>query len=250
MSRGGADGTPVVRIAMWSGPRNISTALLRAWENRPDTVVVDEPFYAYYLTRVPVDHPGRDEVIAHHETDWRRVVAELLADLPSGRTIFYQKHMAHHLLPEIDRGWLERVTNVFLVRDPREMIVSLARKMGPPTLRDTGLPQQLEIFRAERARTGRTPPVIDAADVLRDPRRALGALCEALGVPFLDAMLSWPPGRRSTDGIWAKYWYDAVERSTGFEPYVPGDRRVPPELRPLADECMAYYDELREERLR
>jgi hypothetical protein len=239
-----------LRIAMWSGPRNISTALMRSWGNRPDTSVCDEPLYAHYLLRTGVAHPGAEEVIRHHETDWRKVVAELTGAVPDGRAISYQKHMAHHLLSEIDRGWLDRVTNAFLIRDPREVLTSLVRVLPRPSLADTGLPQQVEIFRWVRDRTGAVPPVVDARDVLEDPRGTLGRLCEALGVAFLEAMLSWPPGRRPTDGIWAKHWYDAVERSTTFGPYVPKPDPVPDHLAGLYEECVALYESLHRHRLR
>ena len=238
------------RIAMWSGPRNISTAMLRAWENRDDTWVVDEPLYAHYLTQVAVAHPGVEEVIAHHETDWHAVVAALTGPIPHGRAIYYQKQMAHHWLPHLRGDWVLALTNAFLIRHPAEMLPSLRAKMGLPTLSDTGLPQQVEIFRFVRDRTGTTPPVLDAEDVLLDPRTALNGFCEAVGVPFSERMLAWPAGRRETDGIWAKHWYEAVERSTGFEPYRPRDRMVSPELEPLLAECMPYYEELRQHRPR
>jgi hypothetical protein len=241
--------TAPLRVAMWSGPRNISTAMMRAWENRPDTWVVDEPLYGHYLTQVDVPHPGRDEVVRHHETDWRKAVAALTGPVPEGRAIFYQKHMTHHLLPNMDREWLGRVTNCFLIRHPAEMLASLDAKMGQPEIRDTGLPQQAEIFRWIRARTTEVPPVLDAVDVLSDPRRMLTLLCERLDVEFSEKMLQWPAGPRATDGVWAKHWYDAVERSTGFEPYRPRPRRVPPALQPLLEACMPAYEELWELRI-
>ena len=241
---------PPTRIAMWSGPRNISTAMLRAWENRVDTWVVDEPLYAHYLTRVRVTHPGVEEVMAHHETDWQAVVAALTGPIPHDRAIRYQKQMAHHWLPHLRGDWVLSLTNAFLIRHPAEMLPSLHAKMGLPTLSDTGLPQQVEIFRFVRARTGRTPPVLDAEDVLLDPRVSLSGFCEEVGVPFSERMLAWPPGRRPTDGVWAKHWYEAVERSTGFEPYRPRDREVSPELEPLLAKCMPYYEELRQHRSR
>jgi hypothetical protein len=237
------------RIAMWSGPRNISTAMLRSWENRPDTWVVDEPLYAHYLTQVTVGHPGVEEVIARHDTDWRRVVAGLVGPVPEGRAIYYQKHMAHHWLPHLRGDWVMQLSNAFLIRHPAEMLTSLAARMGLPSLRDTGLAQQLEIFGFVRKGTGTTPPVLDAEDVLRDPRGVLERLCVAVGVPFSERMLSWPPGGRTTDGIWAKYWYDAVERSTGFEPWQPKPRTVAPELAPLLAECLPYYEDLYRHRL-
>jgi hypothetical protein len=239
----------VRRIAMWSGPRNISTALMRAWGNRPDTAVCDEPLYAHYLLRTGVPHPGADEVIRSQETDWRKAVAALTGDAPGGKPVFYQKHMAHHLLPEIDRGWLDRVSNAFLIREPREVVASFTRVAGEPRLTDTGLPQQLEIFNLVRSRTGRTPPVVDARDVLQDPPRLLRLLCAALDVPFTEAMLSWPPGPRETDGVWAKYWYDAVLKSTTFQPYRPRNDPVPAHLAGLLVEAEAIYRHLYEHRL-
>jgi hypothetical protein len=238
------------RIAMWSGPRNISTALMRAWENRADAWVVDEPLYAHYLTHVSVAHPGVAEVIAHHDSDWQRVVAGLIGPVPQGRRVYYQKHMAHHWLPHLRGEWVFALTNAFLIRHPAEMLSSLAAKMGLPVLRDTGLPQQVEIFREVQRRTGVTPPVLDTEDVLQDPRAVLVAFCDRVGVDFDERMLHWPAGRRATDGVWAKHWYDAVERSTGFEPYAPRPRQVGPELEPLLAECLPYYDELAAHRLR
>jgi hypothetical protein len=234
-----------IRLGMWSGPRNISTALMRAWENRPDAWVVDEPLYAHYLTQVRVAHPGVAEVIASQENDWRTVVQGLTVDpIPHGRQIYYQKHMAHHWLPHLRGDWVLRLTNAFLIRHPAEMLPSLAAKMGLPTLGDTGLPQQVEILRFVREHSGAAPLVFDSEDILRDPRGALTRLCAAIGVAFSEAMLHWPAGRRATDGVWAKYWYDAVERSTGFEPWVARPRTVAAELQPLLAECMPYYEEL------
>ncbi len=239
-----------LRIAMWSGPRNISTAMMRSWGNRGDTFVCDEPLYAHYLLKTGLDHPGRDEVIAHHETDWRRVTRWLTGPVPEGKAVFYQKHMAHHLLPEVGRDWLADVIHTFLIRDPREMLTSLLKRLPNPTLEDTGMAQQVEIVRFVQDRTGETPPIVDAKDVLDDPRGMLTRLCEAVGVDFSEAMLSWPPGRRETDGIWAKHWYDAVERSTGFAPYKPKGEAVPPRFASLLTECERLYGVLYQQRLR
>jgi hypothetical protein len=251
-----ANPNDIKRIAMWSGPRNISTAMMRAWGNRADTVVSDEPLYAHYLLKTGLLHPGAHEVIAQHETDWRKVVERLTGPLPrreqatgQSPTIWYQKHMAHHLLPEIGRGWLDQLTHAFLIRDPREMLTSLLKNIPNPTLRDTGLPQQVEIFGHVRACVG-TPPVIDARDVLERPRHMLTRLCQALDVPFTDAMLHWPAGRRDTDGVWAEHWYANVERSTTFEPHIPRREDVPSGLQPLLRECMQYYRQLHDSRLR
>jgi hypothetical protein len=238
-----------MRIAMWSGPRNISTAMMRSFGNRPDTFVCDEPLYAHYLKVTGIRHPGADEVIAHHETDWRTVVRWLTGPHPSGATVFYQKHMAHHLLPEIDRAWLGELTNCFLIRDPRAMVLSLTKKYEQATLAQTGLPQQVEIFEMVSREQAVAPAVIDARDVLEDPRRILGGLCDHLGIAFTDRMLHWPAGPRKTDGIWARHWYDAVEQSTGFKPYKPKDEPVPEALEPLCEACMPYYEKLHAERI-
>lgn len=236
---------------MWSGPRNVSTAFMRSWENRPDTIVVDEPFYAHYLHATGVDHPGRDEVLAHHQTDWRRVVESLLAPLPPGVRILYQKQMSHHLLPHMGRDWLGAVTHAFLIRDPAPMLASLEMKLGDFDLEATGLPQQVEIFERVRRTTGCVPPVVDSADLLAAPERILRALCAALGIPFSERMLSWPPGGRTTDGIWAKYWYERVERSTGFEPAEAGERpTLAGRLKEIEAQCRPLYETLHAHRLR
>ena len=239
-----------LRIAMWSGPRNISTAMMRSWGNRPDTFVWDEPFYPYYLQATGREDPLRDEVIAQGETDWRKVIAQLTGDVPGGKRIFYQKQMTHHLLPEIDRGWLNAVTNCFLIRDPAEVIVSYLKKKSDPTLEDLGFVQQAEIFDWVRELTGTIPPVIDAHDVLENPERTLRLLCGAIGVDFTEAMLSWAPGLRETDGIWAKHWYSEVETSTGFrKPSTRTVASVPARLKEIHDRSRKCYERLHQHRL-
>lgn len=238
-----------VRLAMWSGPRNISTAMMRSFGSRADTNVVDEPLYAHYLLTHGLDHPGREEIIARAETDWRRVVAGLTGPAPDGRAVSYQKHMAHHLLPHIDRTWIASLTNCFLIRDPGEVIASFVKVVRAPEPEDLGYPQQVELFDAERARTGRVPPVVDARDVLLDPRRTLTMLCERVGIAFDEAMLSWPPGPRETDGVWAPHWYGAVYRSTGFAPYSPRDASIPSELAGVHEACRRLYDRLAAHRI-
>jgi hypothetical protein len=243
-----------IRVAMWSGPRNISTAMMRAWGNRPDTSVVDEPFYAFYLNATGKKHPGADEVIAVGETDWRKVVAQLTGPIPESRHkrpshVFYQKQMTHHLLPEVDREWLGAVTNCFLIRDPREVIASYLKKRENPALEDLGFVQQAEIFDFVRERTNAIPPIVDAKDVLENPERILRLLCEAVGIEFSESMLSWPPGLRETDGIWANYWYGEVARSTSFQPYKRKEGIVPDRLHELYEQCREYYERLSEYRL-
>ena len=227
-----------VRLAMWSGPRNISTALMRGFANRPGTLVVDEPLYAYYLAATGLDHPARAEILASQPNRWQDVAAALTGPVPDGIALHYQKHMAHHLLPEVGREWLGKLRHAYLIRDPARVVASYARVRGAPTLADLGYAQQVEIFRAHGG------PVVDAADVLRDPAGVLDRLCAALGIPFDPAMLHWPPGRRDTDGVWAPHWYAAVERSTGFAPPDTSPVEVPAGLRPLVDAARPYYDEL------
>ncbi len=237
---------PATRIAMWSGPRTVSTALMRSWENRPDTVVADEPLYAFYLDRTGLDHPGRAEVIASQPTDWRVVLAGLADPLPAGAAIGYAKHMTHHLLPEVDRAALAPFRHAHLIRDPRELLASYARVRAEPTLDDLGLRQQAEIFEAFGG------PVVDSRALLADPPGVLAALCEALGVPFDARMLAWPPGPRDSDGVWAPYWYDSVRSSAGFvpkTPHQPPAAPLPARLEPLADQCQPYFDRLHRYRL-
>jgi hypothetical protein len=239
-----------LRVAMWSGPRNISTAMMRSWGNRDDTVVIDEPLYAPFLAVTGKPHPGKEETIAAGETDWRKVVDDLTGPIPGNKRVFFQKHMTHHLLPEMDRQWLKQLTNCFLIRHPREVLASYTKVIEAPTLEDLGFGQQTEIFTFVREQMGRVPPVIDAADVLRDPRRVLGRLCEAVGIAFQESMLSWPPGARDTDGVWAKHWYAEVEKSTGFRPYQPKHIELPLHLQSLCDQCQPHYDLLFAQRLR
>ena len=234
-----------IRIAMWSGPRNISTAMMRAFENRPDTAVVDEPFYAAFLAGTGLDHPMREEVLASQPTDWAEVARAMTGPVPDGRPVFYQKHMTHHMLPGFGLDWTAACTNAFLIRDPERVLASYVKKRDRPTLADIGVERQAELFECESDRLGRAPPVVEGVDVLADPRGALGRLCGALGIPFSEAMLAWPAGRRDSDGVWAPAWYDAVERSTGFEPPRETERPVlDAELQEIADRARPYYERL------
>ena len=238
-----------VRIAMWSGPRNISTALMRSWGNRPDTMVIDEPFYALYLQRTGKHHPGWTEIVSQTQTDVDKIIESLLASLPADKTVFYKKQMAHHLWPGIDRTWLNAVTNCFLIRDPADVITSYLRKNPEPTIEDLGFIQQAELFDLVRCTIGAVPPIIDASDVLQNPRRTLHLLCRAVGVEFDTAMLSWPPGLRETDGIWAKYWYAEVAKSTCFQPYRSKAEAIPVRLQKIYEQCRDAYEELYKYRL-
>ena len=240
-----------VRIAMWSGPRNISTAMMRSFGNRSDTSVIDEPFYACYLAATGIDHPMREESLASQPTDWHIVVETILGPVPGGRPIFYQKHMTHHMLPEFGREWTAQCRNAFLIRAPEDVLASYTQKRDTVALDDIGFVQQREIFEHELDRLGHPPPVVDGADVLADPRGTLSTLCRTLDIPFMEQMLSWPPGRRATDGAWAPAWYDAVERSTGFsqpKPPVPFES-LRDDLKPLAVAARPHYERLRAFRL-
>lgn len=233
-----------IRIAAWSGPRNISTAMMRAWENRGDCTVSDEPLYAHYLAATDLDHPGRDEVVAAGDTDWRRVVAALGGPVPEGRPIWYQKHMAHHLLPGMDSGWVHGLTNVFLIRDPARVVASYIKSRANVTAEDIGLLQQRQLFDEVADRLGRAPPVIDAERFLRDPETNLRSLCARLGAAFSERMLHWPAGPRTSDGVWAPHWYAAVWRSTGFEAARDLPLRLDGAQQRVADTCRDAYESL------
>lgn len=232
---------PIKRINMWSGPRNVSTALMYSFAQRNDTRVVDEPLYGHYLRVSGAPHPGADEVMAHMRTDARRVIEEVILG-PCDRPTLFMKQMAHHLV-ELDRSFLAQTLNVLLIRDPLQMLPSLAQNLEQPTLRDTGLALQTELF-AELRALGQEPPVIDAKHLLLDPRGVLRALCDRLGLAFDAAMLHWEAGPRAEDGIWAKHWYHAVHRSTGFQPYTEKAAPMPAHLQPLLAECLPYYEQL------
>jgi Sulfotransferase domain len=239
-----------LRVAMWSGPRNISTAMMRAWENRGDCEVVDEPLYAHYLAHTGLDHPAREQIIATGETDWRAVAARLTGPSASRATLMYQKHMTHHLLPHIGREWLAGLTHVFLIRDPRKVLVSYIKSRATVTAADLGVLQQRELFDCVRELTGVTAPVIEAGLFLKAPEAQLRALCELLGIEFSSRMLHWPPGPRASDGIWAPHWYAQVYRSTGFEPERDSAPAVPAQFNAVIDEVMPSFEALFARRLR
>jgi Sulfotransferase domain len=240
-----------IRIAMWSGPRNISTAMMRAFGNRADCAVADEPFYAAYLAATGLIHPMREDVVASQPTDWEEVAVAMLGPVPEAKPIWYQKQMTHHMAPGFGRAWIESCANAFLIRRPEAVLASYARVRDDFTLAEIGLPTQVELFFRAGDRLGTTPPVVEGQDVLVDPEGMLGALCDALGVAFDPAMLGWPPGRRPTDGVWAPAWYDTVERSTGFAPPRPEPtfEDLPDRLKPLAEKARPLYETLAAHRL-
>jgi Sulfotransferase domain len=241
---------PPIRIAMWSGPRNISTAMMRSFGARADTAVIDEPFYAAYLAQTGLVHPMRQEVIAAQPNDWRDVVTALLGRVPGDKPVCYQKHMTHHMIPAFGREWLAQVRNAFLIRDPAAVLASYVVKRGEVTLADIGIVQQRELFDQEAERLGRAPPTVEGSDILANPARVLARLCAALGIAYTDAMLHWAAGRRDSDGVWAPSWYDAVERSTGFAP--PASRpavTLDSELQRIADAARPHYESLAKHKL-
>ncbi|MEZ0243857.1 MAG: HAD family hydrolase [Sphingomonas sp.] len=240
----------MTRIAMWSGPRNISTAMMRSFENREDTEVTDEPFYAAFLARTGDIHPMRDEVIASQPNDWREVAAAMVGE-GEGAPIWYQKQMCHHMLPEFGLDWMAACTNAFLIRPPEQVLASYLAKRTMVTLSDIGVVRQNEIFDREADRLGHAPPVIEGSDILADPRRALTALCTALGIPFSGKMLEWPAGRRASDGVWAPAWYDAVERSTGFTAptRIATVDDLPDDLKRIAEAARPYYERMAQYRI-
>ena len=239
-----------LHIAMWSGPRNLSTAMMRSFGSRADTFVSDEPFYGCFLKATGADHPMRDGTIAAMDCDWRSVMRTLAGPAPDGSPFWYQKHMWHHMAGPIGYGDFEGFTHAFLIREPERMIASYLRKRESAAFGDFGLERQAEFFEREADRLGKSPPVIDANDVLADPEGVLSRLCAALEIPWDEAMLSWGPGRRETDGPWAPHWYGAVEASTGFGPPETGAVDLPPEARRLAERCRPYYERLAAHRIR
>ncbi len=236
-----------VNLAMWSGPRNISTAMMYAFGNRPDCEAWDEPFYAFSLVHHGNDHPLRDEIIAANDSDWNRLVARCLA--ASAKPVFYQKHMTHHMLAGYDRTWIKGLTNAFLIRTPERVLVSYTKKWADVTLRDIGFVEQADIFDMVADHLGRAPAVVDAEDILDNPRHVLARLCSACGIPFDEAMLSWPAGPKPFDGNWAPHWYNAVWASTGLSKPEPKPVSLPSDLQRIADAARPYYEKMRGYRL-
>ncbi len=239
-----------MRIAMWSGPRNLSTTMMRSFARRADCAVWDEPFYAAYLAATGLDHPMRDEILAAGETDPARVAARCAGPAPGGRPVFYQKHMTQHMLPGFDRGWMDGCANVFLIRHPARVIASYAAKRENPTLADIGFVQQAELVAEAEARGAAPTIIIDAADIRDDPRAMLTRLCEAIGLAFDPAMLSWPRGPSPDDGVWGAHWYGAINDSVGFAGPEGPLPEVPDALAPVLDAALPIYERLAARRLR
>ncbi|WP_066818834.1 branched-chain amino acid aminotransferase [Frigidibacter mobilis] len=233
-----------MRIAMWSGPRNLSTAMMYAFAARGDCAVWDEPFYAAYLAATGLDHPMRDEILAAHEADPDKVAAACSGPIPQEQSLFYQKHMTVHMIPGIDRGFMRDCVNVFLIRHPARVVASYAKKREDPSLADIGFVQQAELFDEVSGWLGRAPVVVDSLDIRANPRQMLHKLCDAVDIPFTEKMLTWPAGGHPSDGVWAPHWYGAVHRSTGFgEPEGPLPD-LSPEYQALVDQALPHHERL------
>ncbi len=230
------------RICLWSGPRNISTALMYAFGQRSDTEIIDEPLYAHYLYVTGAVHPGRKEIMESMQTDGAAVIRDVILG-PCAKPVLFMKQMAHHLV-DIDRSFMQKTVNILLIRDPKEMLPSLTKVIGIPSLKDTGLKTQAELF-SELRKFGQSPPVLDARELLLAPKRVLSRLCNQLGLPFEESMLSWQSGGNSSDGVWAPHWYHNVHRSEGFTPYHPKQEPFPNMLEGVLSECLPYYEKLR-----
>ncbi len=233
---------------MWSGPRSISTALMRSFENRPDTFVADEPFYAHYLHKTGIDHPFRNEVMADGNTDWNNAADEIIGPIPEGKTIWYQKHMAQHNLPGCDVKWVEKLTNCILIRHPREVMLSYLKKYEITSISQLGYPQQIDLFKL-LTDMGDPPLILDAGDVLKNPGMTLKLLCRKLDIPFYNEMLSWPAGRRESDGIWGRHWYGSVEASTGFHLYAEKTGDLPLKYQDIYAASLESYQQLYSHRI-
>jgi len=237
------------KIAMWSGPRNISTAMMYSFENRDDCCAIDEPFYAHFLQKTGTNHPGAQKVIETYETDYLKITQHLSGDIPEDLPIWYQKQMCHHISPGSELEWIQNLTNCFLIRDPREVLLSLSKITHEVSLWATGLPQQIMLYEKVSEIESR-PPILDSRDILENPRKMLEMLCQELNIPFSELMLEWEPGSRECDGIWGEYWYESVWSSTGFSPFRARTGELNPSLESILDKAMPVYRELYSKRLR
>jgi Sulfotransferase domain len=235
-------------IAMWSGPRNISTAMMYSFGNRADCEAWDEPFYGFSLKAKGNDHPLRDEIVAAMETDWDKVVARCIT--PSAKPLLYQKHMTHHMLPGYDRRFITTLTNAFLIRAPERVLASYRQKWSDVDLAAIGFVQQAEIFDSVAQKLGYAPPVVDSEDIIENPRAVLNQLCAACGIAFDEAMLTWPKGPKACDGVWAPHWYNAAWESQGFAKTATRAITLPAALQAIADAAQPYYDRLKTHRIR
>ncbi len=231
-----------MRIAMWSGPRNLSTAMMYAFGARIDCAVWDEPYYAAYLEATGLQHPMEKEILEQGEQDPDLVAERCLGTIPDEKKVFYQKHMTQHMIPAFDRSWMKEVTNVFLLRDPARVIASYHIQRGKPTLDDIGFKQQAEIFEQVADHLGEAPAVLDSADILANPQMELRKLCAHIDLEFHPSMLRWSKGGHKDDGPWASHWYQSVWKSTGFGKVATIDPVVPEESQGLLEEALPFYE--------
>ncbi|GAB1378825.1 branched chain amino acid aminotransferase [Pararhodobacter aggregans] len=231
-----------IRIAMWSGPRNLSTALMYAFAARGDCAVTDEPFYAAYLAMTGLDHPMREAVLSSQPQD--PAVVALAGEAPDGKPIWYQKHMTQHMLEGVPRDWMGDCRHAFLIRHPARVVASYSKKREEPVLADLGFVQQAELFDRVAQAEGVAPPVIDSTALRAAPEARLKALCEALGIGWTPRMLRWEAGPKPYDGVWAPVWYHAVHASTGFEAAEGPLPELPPAYARLAEAAMPAYEAL------
>ena len=237
-------------IAMWSGPRNLSTAMMRSFENRKDTVVFDEPFYAHYLSVTELNHPGRDQILDFQSTNWDEVVEKCRNTSFQKESLCYQKHMAQHNLQGFDISWIKDVQNCILIRDPKYVIASYGKKLAIQDERHLGYIQQADIIEFLEKENGITPPIIDADDILKNPESMMKKLCKALDIIFYPSMLQWPSGARSSDGVWGVYWYEGVYDSTGFKPYTKKEINIDQKLANVYEKCKKHYDTFYNKRMK
>lgn len=238
-----------MRIAMWSGPRNLSTAMMYAFGARDDCAIWDEPYYAAYLAATGMEHPMREDILSEWEQDPDEVSRRCLGPIPDGKSVFYQKHMTQHMMPDFDQSWMADVVNIFLIRDPARVIASYHIKRESPTLEDIGFRQQAEIFQQVTEQTGEVPAVIDSADVLADPEGMLRKLCDRIGLTFQSSMLSWPKGGHKDDGPWASHWYGSVWDSTGFGKASSSPPVIPEGSMELLEQTIPFYEMMPEHKL-
>ena len=239
-----------IRIAMWSGPRNISTALMRSFENRADTTVMDEPFYGYYLKTTKFDHPMKEQVLASQNINWDNVVDLCSNKIFKGYLIIYQKHMSHHLMMDNDLSWLNNMKNCILIRNPKYVINSYIKKYNIEDVNQLGYIQQLRIVSYIKKYNFEDPVILDASDILDNPKRALKKICKKLDISFTNQMLYWPKGSRETDGVWAKHWYKNVINSTGFIKPKEKKINIDRQLYDIYKKCMKHYEVLYDKRLK
>ena len=234
---------------MWSGPRNLSTALMRSFENRTDTAVIDEPFYAHFLKQTNLNHPGRNEIISTLDSNWDNIVLKITGPIPQNKSIWYQKHMAQHNLEGCDLNWIKNFHNCILIRDPKYVIPSYNKEYSLSDEKLLGYCQQLNLIRIIEDEESITPPIFDATDILEKPEQALKKICISVGIGFSQKMLKWPKGKRKSDGIWAKYWYGNVENSSGFKPFQKKNIIIDKEHISLYDNCLVGYNSMYEKRI-